>query len=78
MLSLVRHQELLEMALKETHRITEEEFEDSLPTNALPSDSVINHIFRYEAAAQKRFDWALQKLRESQERRQKTEAPDRS
>lgn len=75
LLSLVRHRELLEMALKETHRVTEEEFEDSLPTNALPPDSVINDIFRYEAAAQKRFDWALQKLRESQERRQKTQAP---
>jgi hypothetical protein len=74
LLSLARHQELLEMALKETHRMTEEEFEDSLPTNALPPDSVINHIFRYEAAAQKNFDWALQKLLESQQKRQKGQA----
>jgi hypothetical protein len=29
----------------------------------------------HEAAAQKKFDWALQKLLESQQRRQKAQAP---
>lgn len=43
--------------------------------HALPSDYVINDIFRYETAAQKKFDWALQKLLESQQRRQKAQAP---
>jgi hypothetical protein len=35
---------------------------------------VVNDILRYEAAAEKRFDWALQKLLESQERRKKAQA----
>ena len=66
---LERQRELLEIMLKAQHRMTEEEVEDSRPTHALPSDSVVNNILRYEAAAEKEFDWALQKLLESQQRR---------
>jgi hypothetical protein len=72
---LVRQGELLEMALENARRMAEEEAEDSFPINALPPDSVINDIFRYETAAQKQFDWALQKLLESQQRRRKAPAP---
>jgi hypothetical protein len=72
---LERQRELLEMALKERHRMTDEEVEDSYPTHALPPDSVMNDILRYETAAQKKFDWALQKLSESQERRRKAQEP---
>ncbi len=72
---LVRQGELLEIALRETHRTIEKEFEDSCPTHALPPDSVINDILRYETAAQKKFDWTLQKLREFQQRRQKAQSP---
>ena len=63
------------MALGERQRMLEEEFDDERPMNALPSDSVINDVFRYETAAQKKFDWALQKLLESQQRRQKAQTP---
>ena len=66
---------MLEMALEEGRRMMEEEVEDSYPTHALPPDSVVNDILRYETAAQKKFDWALQKLLESQQRRRKVQAP---
>ncbi len=69
------YREQLEMALKARHRMTEEEVEDANPKNALPPDSVLNDIFRYETAAQKKFDWALQKLLESQQRRRKAQSP---
>ena len=72
---LERQRKILEMAVLEMRRTIEEEFEDSLPTHALPSDSVIDNILRYEAAAQKKYDWALQKLLESQERRRKAQTP---
>jgi hypothetical protein len=35
----------------------------------------MNKTFRYETAAQKKFDWALQKLVESQQGRRKAQAP---
>ena len=63
------------MALEDRRRMIEEEFEDNQPTHALPPDSVVDDIFRYETAAQKKFDWALQKLLESQQRRRKAHAP---
>lgn len=72
---LQRQRELLEMALEDRRRMIEEEFEDNQPTHALPPDSVVDDIFRYETAAQKKFDWALQKLLESQQRRRKAHAP---
>ena len=75
LLLLERQGELLEMALEERQRMTEKEFEDYHPMNALPPDSAINDIFRYETAAQKKFDWALQRLLESQQRRRKAPAP---
>ena len=71
---LVRLGEVLEMALEKVQRMTEEEVEDSYPKNALPPDSVINDILRYETAAQKKLDWAQQKLLESQQRRRKAQA----
>ena len=72
---LEKQKTFLEMVLENLRSFLEKEFEDSRPTYDLPSDSVIDNIFRYEAAAQKEFDWALQKLRESQERRQQAQAP---
>jgi hypothetical protein len=75
LLLLERCRKLLEMGLEDLPRRLEEELDDSLPTYDLPSGSVVSDILRYETAAEKEFDWALQKLRESQERRQKAEAP---
>jgi hypothetical protein len=74
LLLLERCRKLLEMALEGVPRWLEEELEDSRPMYALPSDSVVNDILRYETAAEKEFDWALQKLLESQERRKKAQA----
>ena len=56
LLLLEKYRKLLEMALEGAPRMLEEELEDSRPTHALPSDSVIDNILRYEAAAQKKFD----------------------
>ena len=72
---LERQKKLLEMALEGAPRRLEEDLEDSRPTYALPSDSMVSDILRYETAAQKEFDWALQKLLESQQRRRKAQAP---
>lgn len=63
------------MVLENLRSIIEQEFEDSRPTHALPSDSVVNDILRYETAAQKQFDWALKNLLESQQRRRKARTP---
>ena len=52
----------------------EEMIDDYHAVHALPSELAMNQILRYEKAAQKKFDWALQKLLESQERRRKTKA----
>jgi hypothetical protein len=73
LLLLEKCRKLLEMALEEVPRMLEEELEDSRPTYALPSDSVVSDILRYETAAEKKFDWALQKLLESQQRRRKAQ-----
>jgi hypothetical protein len=75
LLLLERCRKLLEMALEGVPRWLEEELEDSRPMYALPSDSVVSDILRYETAAEKEFDWALQKLLESQQRRRKAQAP---
>jgi hypothetical protein len=74
LLLLERCRKLLEMGLEGVPRKLEEELEDSLPTHALPSDSVVSDILRYETAAEKEFDWALQRLLESQQRRRKAQA----
>ncbi|MGA3319113.1 MAG: hypothetical protein ABSC64_22070 [Candidatus Korobacteraceae bacterium] len=42
---------------------------------ALPAEEDMDQLLRYDRALQKKLDWALQKLRESQERRQKAQAP---
>ena len=42
---------------------------------AFPPEAAMNQIFRCEPAAQKEFNWALQKLLESQQRRRKAQAP---
>lgn len=41
----------------------------------LPDESDLDQIVRYDRALQKKYDWALQKLLESQERRRKTQTP---
>jgi hypothetical protein len=43
--------------------------------HALPPEAAMNKTFRCEQAAQKKFDWALQKLLESQQGRRKAQAP---
>ena len=48
--------------------------EDYYAGNALPRDAAMNKILRYEKAVQKKFDWALQNLLESQQRRKNSQA----
>jgi hypothetical protein len=48
--------------------------EDYYAGHALPPEAAMNQILRYENAAQKKFDWALQRLLESQQRRQEDQA----
>ena len=43
--------------------------------HALPGEAEVEQILRYDKALQKKYDWALQKLLESQERRRKAQAP---
>jgi hypothetical protein len=51
----------------------EEKREDFIAIRALPPDAIMNKILRYEKAAQKKYDWALQRLLQSQQRRQKAQ-----
>lgn len=53
----------------------DEMVENHFAESALPPEQTMDKILRYETAAQKKFDWALQKLQESQQRRQKAQAP---
>lgn len=46
---------------------------DHIAEAALPPEPAMNKILHYERAAQKKFDWALQKLLESQQRRRKAQ-----
>jgi hypothetical protein len=41
----------------------------------LPQEDEMNQLLRYDRALQKKFDWALQRLLESQQRRRKAQAP---
>jgi hypothetical protein len=43
--------------------------EDYYAENALPPETIMNKILRYERSVQRKLDWALQKLLESQQRR---------
>ncbi len=49
--------------------------DDYYAIHALPPEAAMNQILRYEKAAQKKSDWALQRLLESQQRRKKSQAP---
>jgi len=49
--------------------------EDYYAGNALPQDAAMNKILRYEKAAQKKYDWALQQLLASQQRRRNSQTP---
>ena len=42
---------------------------------ALPAEGDMDQLLRYDRALQKKYDWALQKLLESQERRQQAQVP---
>jgi hypothetical protein len=66
---------LIDDALDSRLRMGEEEIENYHAIHALPPEETMNKILRYETAAEKEFDWALQKLLESQQRRQKARAP---
>ena len=41
----------------------------------LPQEDDLDQLLRYDRALQKKFDWALQKLLESQQRRRKAQSP---
>ena len=49
--------------------------DDYHAARALPQEGDMDQILRYDRALQKKFDWALQKLLESQQRRRKAQAP---
>jgi hypothetical protein len=49
--------------------------EDYYAENSLPPEVTMNKILRYERAVQKKLDWALQKLLESQQRRKNSQTP---
>jgi hypothetical protein len=80
-----RNLEPLYMVQTPTESVSDELFHNSLNVgaevvedyyagHALPPEAAMNQILRYEKAAQKKFDWALQRLLESQERRRKAQA----
>ena len=48
---------------------------DYAAARALPGEVEMDQLLRYDRALQKKFDWALQKLLESQQRRRKAQAP---
>jgi hypothetical protein len=49
--------------------------DDHNAAHALPEEDDMDQILRYDRALQKKFDWALQRLLESQQRRRKAQAP---
>jgi hypothetical protein len=49
--------------------------DDYYAARALPQEVDMDQILRYDRALQKKFDWALQRLLESQQRRRKAPAP---
>ncbi len=49
--------------------------EDYYAENALPPEAIMNKILRYERSVQRKLDWVLQKLSESQQRRKNSQAP---
>ena len=55
--------------------ITEKKRNDYHDARALPQEEEMDQLLRYDKALQKKYDWALQKLLESQQRRRKAEAP---
>ena len=61
---------LIDDALDLRLRMGEEELEDYHAAHP-PSETDTNKILQYATAAQKGFDWAQQKLLESQQRRRK-------
>lgn len=61
---------VLEKALEEW----EDKLRDFYASHALASDEVLRKIFRYEKTAQRKFDWALKNLLDSQRRRRKAQA----
>jgi hypothetical protein len=66
----------LEEAKAKTERVvgdlvTKERRADYYAARALPWEEDLDRILRYDKALQKKFDWALQRLLESQRRRQK-------
>ena len=52
----------------------EKQRHDYEAARVLPGEVEMDQILRYDRALQKKFDWALQKLLESQERRKKAQA----
>jgi hypothetical protein len=53
----------------------EKQQDDYDAARVLPREEDMDQLLRYDRALQKKFDWALQKLLESQQRRRKAQAP---
>ena len=58
-----------------SHLIDQKHRDDYEAARALPAEGDMDQLLRYDRALQKKFDWALQKLLESQQRRRKAQAP---
>jgi hypothetical protein len=70
----------LEVAKTELQRLVhylllQKKVDDHHAAHALPEEGNMDQILRYDRALQKKFDWALQRLLESQQRRRKAQAP---
>jgi hypothetical protein len=61
--------QLLESIVEGRALVANEKSSDQLAYQALPDQADMDKILRYENSAQKRLDWALQKLWECQRRR---------
>jgi len=56
-------------------RMREGKRADYNPARTLPEEDDMDQILRYDRAVQKKFDWAQQKLLESQHRRRRAQEP---
>ncbi len=58
-----------------SHLADRQKIDDYQAARALPAEGDMDQILRYDRALQKKFDWALQRLLESQQRRRKAQVP---
>ena len=67
--------EILDKAVAEEFASSQQREEDYYAENALAPEAIMNKILRYERSVQRKLDWVLQKLLESQQRRKNSQAP---